>query len=398
MSCLTDDLLHTRMDGELGAADSHEVDQHLRCCADCHARWSKLAEQTAQVRASLDQLAPQGEAAAIDPALAYSRYRQEYGGRLQAYPQWLNRIAAWKRPLWSGVAVACAIVLVLSFAPGRSWAQKILAMLRVQKVAVVPVDVSALTAGSRGNARENLIAQFISDNVVVTLDPGKPSPAPDAAAASAMAGFPVRTLDELGSPQRILVSGEGAFHMTLDRDRMQAVLDQTGRSDIQIPAAVDGSTVAVHIPKLVRSMYGSCPEKGDQPPTRESGGAVPGLPAGNCIDFIQVPSPIVSVPPSLNLSALAEAGLQVAGMSAAEAQAFCRTVDWSSTLVIPIPERDSSHRTVNVEGVNGTLIEASPHGNFSGLYTLIWVKNGIIYSLGGNGTASRALAAVQSLN
>jgi hypothetical protein len=350
------------------------------------------------VRASLDQLTPEEDAAAIDPAFAYSRYRQKYGERLEGRAEWLNRIAAWKRPLLSGLAVACAIVLLLSFAPGRSWAQKILAMLRVQKVAVVPVDVSALTAGNHTNARENLIAQFISDNVVVTLDPGKPSPAPDPGAAGAMAGFTVRTLDELGSPQRILVSGEGAFHMTLDRDRMQAVLDQAGRSDIQVPAAVDGSTVAVHIPKLVHSVYGNCPEKGDHPPTREPGGPVSDLAPGNCIHFIQVPSPIVSVPPSLNLSALAEAGLQVAGMSPAEAQAFCRTVDWSSTLVIPIPERESSYRTVTVDGVNGTLIEAAPHGNFAGRYTLIWVKHGIIYSLGGNGTASRALAAVQSLN
>ncbi len=397
MSCLRDDLLRTRIDEELGAAESEDVDRHLRSCPDCHARWTKLTAQNRQVRASLDQLAPEQEVAAIDPAFAYSRFRQEYGDPLQRSPEWLNRIADWRRPLWSGLAIACAILLLLSFAPGRSWAQKMLAMLRVQKVAVVPVDVSALTAGKRTHLRENLIAQFISDNVVVTLDPGKPTAAPDSDAAGAMAGFKVRTLDQLGSVQQILVSGEGAFHMTLDRDRIQAVLDQAGHSDIQIPAAVDGSTVAVHVPKLVRSVYGDCPEKVAHPPTGESGSPAD-LPTGNCINFVQVPSPIISVPPSLNLSALAEAGLQVAGMSAAEAQAFCRTVDWSSTLVIPIPERDSSYRTVTIDGVNGTLIEAAPHDNFAGLYTLIWVKNGIIYSLGGNGTPSRALAAVQSLN
>ena len=399
MSCLTDDLLRTHMDEELGTAESEGVDRHLRSCTDCRARWTALVAQARQVRSRLDVLAPEQEAAAVDPVFAYSRYRQRYGERVQGRAEWFNRaIATWKRPLLSGLAVACAIVLLLSFAPGRSWAQRILSMLRVQKVAVVPVDLSALTAENGIDGREKLIAQFISDNVVVTMNPGKPSVAPDAGAASEMAGFRVRTLDELGAPQRVFVSDEGAFHMTLDRDRMQALLDQAGRSDIQIPPAVDGSTVAVHIPKLVRSVYGNCPGKNTQPASATSGSPASDLPSGNCINFVQVPSPIVSVPPSLDLATLAQAGLQVAGMSAAEAQAFCRTVDWSSTLVIPIPERDSSYRQIAVDGVNGTLIEDAPRGNFAGLYTLIWVKNGIVYSLGGNGNANRALAAVQSLN
>ncbi len=398
MSCLTDDLLRTRMDEELGTAESEGVDRHLRSCVDCRARWTALAVKAGQVRSRLDGLAPEQEAAVIDPVFAYNRYRQRYGERLQGRAEWFNRaIGAWKRPLLSGLGVACVIVLLLSFAPGRSWAQRILSMLRVQKVAVVPMDLSALTA-ENGSGNGKLIAQFMSDNVVVTMNPGKPSIAPDAGAASGMAGFKVRTLDELGAPQRIFVSDEGAFHMTLDRDRMQALLDQTGRSDIQIPAAVDGSTVAVHIPKLVRSVYGNCPDKNSPQASPASSGAASDLPSGNCINFVQVPSPTVSVPPSLDLATLAQAGLQLAGMSAAEAQAFCRTVDWSSTLVIPIPQRDSSYRQIAVDGVNGTLIEDPPQGNFAGMYSLIWVKNGIVYSLVGHGSAGQGLSAVQSLN
>ena len=140
---------------------------------------------------------------------------------------------------------------------------------------------------------------------------------------------------------------------------------------------MDGSTVAVHAPKLVRMTYGDC--------------------SGNCIVFAQTPSPTVSVPPSLNIAALAEAGLQLAGMSAAEAHQFCQTVDWSSTLVIPVPQNGSSYRTVSVDGVDGTLIEESAHGNRPGGYALIWVKNSIVYSLGGKGQPDKALAAAASL-
>ncbi|MBV9308629.1 MAG: hypothetical protein JOZ45_20955, partial [Acidobacteriaceae bacterium] len=102
--------------------------------------------------------------------------------------------------------------------------------------------------------------------------------------------------------------------------------------------------------------------------------------------------------PSLDITALAEAGLQVAGMSAADAHNFCQTVDWSSTLVIPIPQNGSAYRTVPVDGVNGTLITAEPHGNFIGRYALIWIKNGIIYSLSGKGQPDKALSLIGSLN
>ncbi|MGH9639156.1 MAG: hypothetical protein ACRD3Y_03785, partial [Bryobacteraceae bacterium] len=121
-------------------------------------------------------------------------------------------------------------------------------------------------------------------------------------------------------------------------------------------------------------------------------------PSANCVNFIQVPSPTVSVPPTLNIAALAEAGLQVAGMDAAQAQAFSQSVDWSSTLVIPVPENAGSYETVPVDGVNGTLIASLPRAHSPGGYALIWVKNGIVYSLAGGGSADTALAVAESLH
>lgn len=386
MNCTTDGTLRGYMDGELPALESDEIRLHLLSCPACRARIDTIQAGARVVHSQLAALVPQEEH--VNCVLAYNRFGEIYEGR--EYNTWPNRIfGGWKRPVWGGLAAACALLVFLSFAPGRSWAQKILSMLRVQKVAVVPVDLSAVTSPDGNSGREKLIAQLISDNVVVTMKPGKPTPAPTVQAASDLAGFKVRTLDGLGPQQQISVSDEGAFHMTLDRDRIQAVLDQAGRSDIQIPTSVDGSTVAVHVPKLVNVRYGNC-----QLPAP----AVPDATSQSCVDFVQVPSPIVSVPPALDITALAEAGLQLTGMSAAEAQAFCKTVDWSSTLVIPVPQNGGSYRTVPVDGVDGTLIEVPPHDNFVGRYALIWVKNGMVYSLGGKGTSGRALSAAESLN
>jgi anti-sigma factor RsiW len=398
MNCPTDAILRSRMDRELGAPECVSIDQHLGSCADCRARLAALTERYSHVRDLLNALAPGEKELPINQAEAFARFHESFasfadgqaGSGTRAFGQW-------KRPAWGALAAALAIALIVSFAPARTWAQKILEMLRVQKVAVVPLDISVLE-NSDSHSAGKLLAQMISDNVVVTMKPGEPKTAPTAEAASQMAGFMVRTLTQLGSPEKISVRDEAAFHLTLDRDRMQDVLDQAGRSDIQIPESANGSTIAAHIGKVVRLDYGTCQHSAAPNKSADRKAAPPHVASDNCMSFVQAPSPIVSVPPTLNVAGLAEAALQVAGMSAAEAHAFCETVDWSSTLVIPLPRNRSSSRTVPVDGVNGTLIETNPHGRSPGEYALVWVKNGIIYSLAGTGAPDRALAAADSIS
>ncbi len=381
MKCPDNGMLRAYVDGELAAAERNGVEEHLSFCASCERQLQTIARGTEEVERLLQATAA---GPIVDARVAFDRYGETFGSRLEGKADRTKRLLRLpNRPVWGGVAAAAALIVLLSFSPAKTWGQKVLQMLRVQKLAVVPVNLSALTQ-AHGREPGHLISQLMSDNVVVTMDPGKPANAASADLASQMAGFKVRTLDGAGSLTDIRVTNEGAFHMRLDRDRMQAILDQAGRSDIQIPESVDGSTVAVHIPKLVRLQYGNCGERtsaGDE----------------SCMNFVQVPSPTVSVPPNLDISALAEAGLQLAGMSAGEAHSFTKTVDWSSTLVIPVPQSGGSYRSVAVDSVNGTLIEVPPQGSLRGNYSLIWLKNGIIYSLDGRGSSSQALAAVASL-
>ena len=366
MSCLAEGTLREYLDQELSKPEMDRVAEHLSGCGDCGAR-------LAAVRARSDHFQNMiGERSdlAADPALAFQRFVRKHGSAEPVRPI--------RRPLWTGVAAASVLIFLLSFAPARSWGQKFLAMLRVQKVVVMPVDIGALNVTSaRGH---KVISQLISDNVVVTMKPGEPEAVPDLASATRLAGYTVRTFADSEPPSKISVHDQGAFHMQLDRERIQAVLDEVGRSDIAIPESVNGSTVAVHVPKSVHVTYGSC-----------SKGGV------SCIEFMQMPSPTISVPPTLDIKALAEAGLQVAGLSAANAHAFCQTVDWSSTLVIPVPDSGSTVSTVPVDGAKGTLVQMAARGSSSGAYSLIWLKEGVIYSLSGSGSADRALAMAESL-
>jgi hypothetical protein len=406
MTCINDGILRAHLDGQLAGAELAGVTEHLISCADCRACFEKLRAESAQMEGLLATLAPAEDGITINPAMAYAQFDNQFGTASDPKATWIDRLFAprW-RPAWGFAAVAMVVTILVSVNPVRTWAQRILAMLRVQKIQVVTIDPTTLISGSEPDSRPyKLINQFISDNVVVTMDPGKPDVVSNVARAAQLAGYPIRMIGSLGAPHIVEVNGETAFQMTLNRDRVDTLLDEIGRSDIRIPESANGALIAVHIPKTVISIYGDCPVRryvSSNPQSQAEALAerkmerMANIKDTNCTYLIQAPSPTVSVPPDLNMSEIAEAALELAGMSPAEAQSFCQTVDWSSTLVVPIPRNSSSYETVTVDGVEGTLItETLSQGN---RYSLLWIKNGVIHSLAGHGNSSDAVSLAASL-
>jgi hypothetical protein len=354
----------------------------------------------------LATLAPDAGNVVINPAAAYAPFANQFAADRES-EGWISRLLApqW-RPAWGLAVVALIIAVLVSLNPVRSWAQRVLAMLRVQKIQVVTIDPTTLMSGSEPDSHPyKLFNQFIADNVVVTMDPGEPDVVSNLSTAAQLTGYPIRVIGSLGTPRLVEVNGETAFQMTINRDRVATLLDEIGRSDIHIPESADGALIAVHIPKAVISMYGDCPVRRGHVASSSQSRAdalaerkterMANMKDTNCTYLIQAPSPTVSIPPDLNMSDIAEAALELAGMSPAEARSFCQTVDWSSTLVVPIPRNSSSYETVTVDGVEGTLItETLAQGN---RYSLLWIKNGVIHSLSGHGNSSDALSLAASL-
>jgi hypothetical protein len=406
MICIHDGILRAHLDSELAGVELAEITEHLASCADCLARFAKLRAERAQIEGLLTTLAPVGDRITIDPAMAYTRFNQLRTAH-ERKPSWIARLFAprW-RPAWGFGAVVLIVPILVSVNPVRTWAQRMLAMLRVQKIQVVTIDPTTLMSSSEPDSRPyKLINQFIADNVVVTMDPGKPEVVSNVKQATQLAGYPIRMISRLGAPQNVEVNGETAFQMTINRDRVAMLLDEVGRSDIHIPESANGALIAVQVPKTVISIYGDCPVRhryaSSNPQSQAEALAerkmerMANIKDTNCTYLIQAPSPTVSVPPDLNMSEIAEAALELAGMSSSEARSFCQTVDWSSTLVVPIPRNSSSYETVTVDGVEGTLItETVSQGN---RYSLLWIKNGVIHSLAGHGNSSDALSLAASL-
>jgi hypothetical protein len=115
-----------------------------------------------------------------------------------------------------------------------------------------------------------------------------------------------------------------------------------------------------------------------------------------CVALIEAPVPQVDMPADLNIQQLAEIGFQLTRMSPTQARELAQTIDWKSTLVLPIPRRAGTFSQVTVAGTPATLI-TNNGGRRGPDYVLIWVKNGIIYGLVGHGDASEAVALGNSL-
>ena len=399
MNCVSENALRAYHDAELSAVQDAEIEVHLAGCAECAKRLSEIAATAARVEKQMVSLGASSAEMKIDGQAALSRFKAQEGARVETLPSKSDFVAhetnvrgrCW-RPLWIGAVAATILLCSLAFPFGRGLAQRFLGTLRVEKVQPVRLDFSALE-GNR--PLQEMLRQMISDKVVVTADE-KPQPASTAADASQLAGFSAHVLGARTDAPKFIVGGQHAFHMTIDRTRLQDIFDQAGRADLLLPATLDGANVSVNVPRSIMVEYGSCPEAhpvgGTQPtPTQPRSAAW-----ANCLALQEVPSPLVNMPSDLNLQQLAEIGFQLAGMSATQARDLGQTIDWKSTLVLPIPRFASSYSQVTVNGVPGTLILGSGRGGPD--YVLVWVKNGIIYGLVGHGDSSNAVALANSLN
>jgi hypothetical protein len=301
------------------------------------------------------------------------------------------------RPYLAGAAVIAVAAVGLSLPAGQTLVGRIFKSLRMQKVQAVNVDLSSFTDPNANPALHQMVAQMISDKVVVTVNE-QDQPASDASAATQLAGFPVQLLGNRKDTPRMVVAGAHAVNLTVDRARLQAIFNEAGHPELVVPPSLDGAAVAVKIPRAVEVQYGTCPTPTTA--TNAIASNVTGSPAAStefsdCLRLREGSTPTVNVPAGLDVEHLAEIGLEVAGMNSTQSHDFLQTVDWKSTLSMTVPRFLRSYQGVKVNGAPGTLLTLA--GRRGPGYTLIWVKNGIDYSLVGFGDSSQAIDLASSL-
>ena len=387
-------------EGELRAALDGELDpdglSHLEACPECQARQKTVRSQVERVAPRLDFLSSPVNEARLPASTAWKRFNQQKLNRKEI-PMYKKIFAS--SLIRYALPVLLVLTLVITIPDVRAFASELLNLFRVQRVTVVPIDFTGMQQLNGAVGQD--ISQLISDSITMHKEPGDPVNAASAEEASQRAGFTVR-VPQGQTPARISVMSGASFTFTINRTKAQALLNEAGRGDLMLPAEVDGADVSVNIPSSVSLSFGNCPEPSSESEaaremereTTTSGS--PGRAYKDCVILAQIPSPEVSAPASLDIAKLAQIGLEFTGMSAEEAAAFTSTVDWTSTLLVPIPKNAAAYQQVTVDGVTGTLIERP--SDDAPQFALFWVKDGIIYAAGGLGSNSqKALEIANSL-
>jgi len=387
-----DGTLRAYLDGEVSPEVRAAIATHLESCDACRARLAGLSRQAEMAARHLAALAPRpGETASPAP-VALARFQLTklphppssptvVGGGL-GVRAWRNRMKSlWSshRLLWTGLAAVLVLAALFSLTPVRTAAGQFLGLFRVRKFAVLPINPAQSQLQDPEVATR--IDRLLSDEVTVVKQAGPPQTVASVAEASQKANMPLRlpaTLPNGTDPTpRIQVQDSSAVRFKVDLARAQAVLDLLQINDVKLPQALDGATITAEVPPAVMVRYSTI--LGD-------------------FTLTQMRSPTVDLPPGVDLAQIGEAGLRLLGLSPEEAHQFSRTIDWSSTLVIPLPTDAASFRDVTVDGVSGVLIsERRSTSAPSSSYLLLWQKDDIVYALAARGNAEQILATANSL-
>lgn len=306
----------------------------------------------------------------------------EFAARLRATlrtlpPNAVARVApAVDLKRWFAAAASIAVVsFAFTLPPVQAAAEAFLDLFRVRQFTGVQFDPERLS--NLESSGFNPEAMFGSVEPLTT--PQEPVSYATAADAGAAAGIRVRTpawIPPGYSSTGFMASSEHAARITVNIAGLQALLDTLGLADVDLPEGLDGQTATVRIPPIVTQTF----VNGDL----------------NVL-VIQGESPDVSFPAGLDLSKLAYAGLRVLGMSRDEAYRMSVTIDWRSTLIVPVPSKAAAYRPINVAGNEGLLIEGLAQNENHPGGVLMWSAGGETFAVVGALNGLQLLEIAQTL-
>lgn len=287
------------------------------------------------------------------------------------------------KPLSRVAACVAALALAVgafAFPSVQAAARAFLDLFRVVNFAPVPVQAERITALMK---RQDLdLPRMLGEQVEVLKEREARRSVADPAAAGAAAGIKVRlpTWRPVGlEPQLIEVSGDQALRFTASTAKLKRVLDAFGIDDLSVPDEIDGRSLTVQVPAVVRITYHN---------------------QDRSVVLIQARQPEVSFPAGIDLASLAEIGLRVLGVERAEAHRFAQNVDWRTTLIVPVPADVSAFRQVDVQGNPGLLIETvrrSSRGILPMESRVLWSSGGSVFALVGNVRPTEMFEMAQSV-
>ena len=307
-------------------------------------------EQLAEALEQLSVLAPGPAEAPPSPAVALAQLKQRVSPAQSTAPRKRSlNIMNNRRFAAAGLALVAIVALLMTFPTVRAAAGEFLGLFRVQQFAPISVSPQQMALLERLGEEGLAPGEF-----VVTREIGEPETVDSPEAAAAVAGFAPKTLPNRGELMRTYVMRGGAGHLVVDLAGARAIVEAAGADPLLLPDSLDGARVDVTVHDSVGQLY------------------------DNGIILIQSPSPDVNYPADVNPTLLGEALLQVLGTEPAEAQRIAQSIDWTSTMLLPIPQDLGTYREVTVNGVSGVLLEPF---DADAEASVVWQQDGMVYMM-----------------
>lgn len=327
--------------------------------------------QEKEIQNALKQLSvlePQAGDAPRPAAQALARLRLAVETQEEA--RLVNRIGRLMMNQNRRLATAVLLFLVLfaaafSFPAVRAAASDFLGLFRVQKFAAVSVSPEQI-ALLQQVAEEGLMP----GQVEVIEEPGELRLVDSLDDARRETGLSaVRTLSGREESAQIWVVDGGNGRLIVDLAGARAIVEAAGADPLLLPDSLDGAQVDVTVFAGVQQQWAD----------------------GTML--MQTASPEVDYPDDVDPTVLGEALLQVLGLNEDEASRLARSIDWTSTVLLPVPQDFASFNEVLVDGVSGLALN-SVNGSGS---ALLWQKDGMVYLLLGPDTAADNLVDLANL-
>lgn len=312
----------------------------------------------------------------------------------------------WKfRAARGAVAMVALLLLTTAFVatPMRSLADDLLNRFRVEKFEAITVNMEQFTEFGLGIALQAMTADpeelmTAAEGLVeveTTFD--KQDPLSNAAELGSLddvqAAFgdfraPASLPDGFDAAPRILVTDAGSVTATVDTASANTIVQELGLPIYSLPDATQAPEMIfkVELPQALIMHYEA-----------DSGGH---------LAVVQLESPTLITPDSVDMNALREDLLMLPGLPSDLVSQLRSIEDWESTLILPVPQ-GAETRDVSIDGEAGLLLES---GEFDGsdwgiefelegdASVVMWHDDGTLYVVAGSVNGSDVLDVADSLN
>ena len=325
-------------------------------------------DKLGDVLAALAVLAPRDRDAAMPASQALASVKQRAHPVRPRFWDIISKeiINMFKRK-YAFAALLVALVLggAVAIPSVRAAASEFLGIFRVQKFAPISISPRQLAM------LESLAEQGLTPGTLeMVSEPGQEQMAASMAEAASLTGAAVLSPRLLGEPDNIYVTGAAQGRLTVDLDSSRAILRAAGVDPMALPDSLDGAVVDVTIYPIIGATWNDAQ-----------------------ISLLQSDSPLVDYPDDVDPAVLGKALLQLLGMTEAEASRLAASIDWTNTLLFPVPENAATFSEVTVQNSSGLAL-SSLDGEHS---ALMWQKDGRVFVLEGPETVRTLVRMANSL-